>query len=113
MAVHMLPQPPAFTEAVHAYWQAYRAGIRDMDILGPLMRQIEEVFYWQPGPPTKPLTKQQINTMVKTWQELDEAHNGKVTEAAQYLIRLPKGECCRMIDMWIHAMIVMKDIPED
>ena len=84
-----------------------------MGVLSPLIHRAEQFFNWQPGPPTKPLTKRQIKDTVKTVQELDAVHDGRVSDAMFKFAKLPKDECCRLIDMWMHVMDVMKDLPED
>jgi hypothetical protein len=86
-------QSPAFTTAVRVYCEAHQRGIRDMSILGPLVKR---------------LTKREIHSTRKTWQALDQAHSGKITDIAVRLVALPKDEHARTIDFWSAVMEAMQ-----
>jgi hypothetical protein len=59
--------------------------------------------------PLPPLTQSEINDSVLTWMELPEDHGDRLLVAMERLMKRPKAERERFMDMWIAVMEVVID----
>jgi len=106
-----LPQPPEFTAAVQDYLAAYRAGVRDLDTLGPIMQRADDVFNWTPRPPVKPLTKRQVDRTVRKWMALPKEQGDRLERMFDAIRDMPEEESTRLLDMWLAVIDLIQQEP--
>lgn len=107
-----MAQSPAFVDAIREYCAAHKSGIRDMDVLGPIMQRAEAAFQWTPRPPVKPLSKREVNRTVKKWMALPKEQGDRLERLFTEIRGMPEAESTRLLDFWAAAIAVIRQIPE-